>query len=294
MSLPRALPRILTSFLLVAPAAAQVQPPTGGPAGFEPKPSVEGVEVTFLANAGFLLHSGKYSVLIDAFLKEPYYIYEAVPPQVHQDMVLAKPPFDGIVLALVSHNHGDHFQPRTAEKFLKNNNQAQLVTLPDVLATLKANAKDFDSIKRRVTPVQPRPTQTLAQDEMSVEFMTLVHTGPENKDVQNLGHLIEMGGMKILHVGDAKPTLDTFAAYNLPSKKIDIAIVPYWYFGEGARQVLTEQIRARTLIACHIPAQELEKFRESMKTSFPDLIIFNSLESRTFQPEHAAKQETGG
>ena len=285
MNIPRALSCSLILLFFILPAAAQVRPSDAGPA----EPAPEGVEVTFLANAGFLLHSGKYSVLIDAFLKEPHGAYEALPPETFQNLVQGRPPFDGFVLALVSHNHPDHIQPRAAEKFLTSNKQAQLISSPQVLAALKAAAKDFSAIQHRVTPV--RPPQTLVQEEMSVEFLSLAHTGAENQEILNLGHLITMGGVKILHVGDAEPNPENFAPYSLAEKKIDVAIVPYWYFGsEAGGRVITEEIQARTLIACHIPPKDFEKFSAAMHENHPEVLIFGKpLESHTFQPTPAAE-----
>ena len=298
MSILRALSSLLIPLLLAVPAAAQVRPPVlPGSPDSSPHPAEEEVQVTYLANAGFLLRSGKYSVLIDAFLKEPSNVYAALPPETFVNLVQARPPFDGFVLALVSHNHADHFQARGAEKFLTNNKQAQLISSPQVIATLKASARDYAAIQHHVTPV--RPPQTLMQEEMSIEFLALAHTGAENREVQNLGHLITMGGVKILHVGDAEPTLENFAPYGLAAKKIDVAIVPYWYFGsEAGGRVLAEEIQARTLIACHIPPKEFGKFSAAMKENHPEVLIFeNALESRTFRPAPPAEkpgEKSGG
>src|SRR5262245_65672948 len=79
-----------------------------------------GVEVTFLANAGFFLRSGDTGVLIDSFVREPHGIYSALPFDSHQNIVLARPPYDVPTTVLVSHTHPDHVQFRGLEKFLGN------------------------------------------------------------------------------------------------------------------------------------------------------------------------------
>jgi L-ascorbate metabolism protein UlaG (beta-lactamase superfamily) len=288
MSIPRPLSRVLTLAPLALPAAAQVAPAVQEPGAHEPKPTVEEVEITFLANAGFLLRSGRYSVLIDAFLREPYHLYDALPPQTLQDLSNARPPFDGLVLALVSHAHPDHFQVRPAEKFLSHNKQAQLISSPQVLAAFKGGAQDYAAVQKKLMPVRPQVglPLPLMHEEMSVTFLNLRHTGQENQDVQNIGHLIEMGGVKILHVGDAEPTADNFAAYGLPAREIDVALVPYWYFSnEQSQRVLLEQIRPRHVLTFHIPEREKQKFTAAMKESFPDVGIFQEpLEQRIFRP----------
>jgi len=105
----------------VAPAGTGLQ---------EPKPKVLGVDVTFLANAGFFLESGRYSILIDAFLREPTDIYAGLPDAVYKQLVNAAPPFDGLTIVLVSNDHPDHVQMRGLEKYLSKNAQSQLMASP--------------------------------------------------------------------------------------------------------------------------------------------------------------------
>lgn len=275
--------------------AALVHPPAAqdgaqGEAGV-PRPKVLGVDITFLANAGFFLQSGRYSVLIDAFLREPFELYAGLPDEVYKQLVNAQPPFDKLTVVLVSHNHPDHVQLRGLEKYLGKNNQAQLMTSPQVILALQAHARDFASIQRRLSPI---PTvvgsiNTLLQEEMSIGLFELEHGGKLDEKLVNLGHLIEMGGLKILHVGDAKPSLENFAAYDLDERAIDIAIVPYWFFNQASGvRVLQEQIKARTVIVCHVPPSELEKFDQLLKAQFPEVVLFRSaMEKRSFLPEGA-------
>jgi L-ascorbate metabolism protein UlaG (beta-lactamase superfamily) len=216
-------------------------------------------------------------------------VFSALPTEVHRQLANAKPPFDGLTVVLVSHDHPDHVQWRGLEKFLGNNAEAQLITAAPILRGLKEGAQDYEAIAKQVTPVPiTRGTgKKLMQEEMSVDFFTLEHRGKER--VFNLAHLIDMGGLRILHIGDADPTRGNFAAYDLAAKEIDVAFVPYWFFGspEGV-QLLFEGIRARILVACHVPPQELATFGPLLKEQFPDVVLFTeALEKRSFQPAGA-------
>jgi L-ascorbate metabolism protein UlaG (beta-lactamase superfamily) len=273
--------------LLLAPAARQEQPPQ------EPTPSIEaprGVEVTFLANDGFHLRSGPYNVLIDAYLRDPYGIYAALPAETFQDLALARPPYDGQLVALVSHSHPDHVQFRVLDRLLTNNPKALLVTSGQVLSAFAKAAKDREALEGRMTAVHYRPGFAdklgLVKDEMSISFLPLRHAGGANSDVQNLGHLIELGGLKILHVGDADPAADNFRPYDLAHEQLDVAIVPFWYFGsEAALSVLHEEIKARHVIAAHVPPSELAALKEHLDAEHPDVILFEEAgQSRTFDP----------
>lgn len=284
-------PLLLLSAAALAPRSAQVVPPQGPP-DQAPQPLVLGADVTFLANEGFLIESGRYSVLIDAFVREQEGIYGALPTEVHKELVNARPPFDGLTIVLVSHEHADHVQMRSLEKYLGNNSQAQLMTSPRVIEALRGGSRDFQAIQRRVTPiptVRGSPNK-LVQEEMSLEFFQLEHGGKANEGGFNLAHLIEIGGVRLLHVGDAEPTPANFSPYKLASRNIDVAFVPYWFFGSPAgMQVLQEEIRARTVVACHVPPREWERLDQLLKEQFPEVVLFKeALEKRSFLPAGTA------
>jgi L-ascorbate metabolism protein UlaG (beta-lactamase superfamily) len=289
MRLQHLLP-LLSVSLLALPLSAQDSVPQGGPEA-RPKPKVLGADVTYLANAGFLIQSGRYSVLIDAFLREPVEMYAGLPDEVYKPLVNALPPFDKLTIVLVSHNHPDHVQMRGLEKYLSKNNQAQLMTSPEVLLGLQAQARDFESILHRVNAIPTRPGEVnkILQEEMSIEFFQLEHSGKIEQEGVNMAHLLEIGGVRILHVGDAKPSPENFAPFHLERRAIDVAIVPFWYLSQNVGvRVLQEQINPRNVILCHVPPSELEKLGEAMKVDFPDVILFQkSMEKRSFMPASA-------
>ena len=123
-------PWILGCVLLAIPALGQ---PTTG------------VEVTFLANEGFLLTAEEGSILIDAFVAEPYSIYGAIPAPVKERMEKGEAPFGSVQLALVSHQHRDHFQPEAAVAFLRQHPETLFVSSPEVVDALLEEAGRGDA-----------------------------------------------------------------------------------------------------------------------------------------------------
>jgi glyoxylase-like metal-dependent hydrolase (beta-lactamase superfamily II) len=142
--------RALTGLLLALPLSAQAGLPEEGT---RPAPKVLGVDVTYLANEGFFLESGRYSVLIDAFVRERVGVFAALPTELHREMANAKPPFDELTLVLVSHDHPDHVQWRGIERFLGKNAQAQLITAAPIVMGFEAGAQDYAAVEKRVTTV---------------------------------------------------------------------------------------------------------------------------------------------
>lgn len=289
---------LLAALFVALPARLQEGETEGASPAPAPAPVIEpapevGVEVTFLANEGFQLRSGQYSILIDAFLRQPVGIFGALPEETHKRLVNALPPYGGLSIVLVSHTHGDHVQPRSLAKFMQRNRQAELLCSEEVADFLQQGAKEFETLGKRIkrVPLTKGSMKTLEGEGLSVSFFELPHFNAENDAVLNVGHLIRLGGLKILHLGDAAPTAETFAAYDLAALEIDLAIVPYWFFGsqEGVR-VLLEKLRPRQVIMAHIPPANFEKLGGMMKEKFPEVVLFGApLEKRTFLPRAEPK-----
>ena len=234
------------------------------------------VRITFLANDGFLIASGEHSVVIDGFVPQPHDVYEALPPEVYERMSSGSPPFEGVVLGLVSHKHRDHFQPRAAERFLAGNELAGILSSPQVVRELKKNIEDKSLLPRAlVVDAKPGESQVIMQEHMSVEMFRLKHGGEGNSRIVNYGHLITIGGLKILHVGDVEVSDEAFANLDLASRSIDVAFIPYWFFGseEGIR-IVREKVAPAQVVACHIPPTDRERLIELMKVQLPNVRIF--------------------
>ena len=121
-------------------------------------------------------------------------------------------------------------------------------------------------------------------DGVPIKFLGLHHSGERFKDIQNLGHVIEIGGKKLLHIGDADMTAENFSAFNLPQEKIDIAFIPYWFLiSPEGRAFVKEQFNPKQIIAVHIPPNDAEEVIKQLKKDLPDAIAFTKiLEERNF------------
>lgn len=279
------------AFLLHGSASAGAQEATTAPA-----PS--GVEVTFLANAGFFLRAGADGVLVDSFVREPHGVYAALPFEYHQNIVLARPPYDVPCTVLVSHTHADHVQFRGLEKFLANSASSLLLAPDPIVAALKVEARDYPAIQARVKPlsVTRGQPQVAANGSTTVTVFELPHAGKENGDVRNFAYLIELGGLRLLHLGDAQPRPENFADCDFASKALDVVFVPYWYFGtdEGLR-IVSDDLPARWRVAYHVPPREMDEFSAFLAKEHPDVLLFkNALEKRSFEPAPAPPGTSSG
>ncbi len=241
-----------------------------------------GLEVSFLANEGFLIGDSVRSVVIDGFVTRPHSKYGAVDPSVWEKMLAREAPFDNVVLALVSHVHRDHFQPQAAMAFLLAHPETTLVSSPDVRKALESQPA-FDRVAQRVKSLEPAWGErlTLEIESVRVEFLHLPHGGRPWSEIHNIGHIIELNGKSVLHIGDAQQDTRPYEAVDLSKTVFDVALIPYWmYSSSDGRELRSNYLRARMEIAVHVPPLEVGRVRDKIAKSFPAVrLLSRALES---------------
>ena len=277
--------------LLVAVSAACSATSGGAPnAAAAPASALEPqqptLEITYVANEGVLISSADGRVLIDGLHREYKPAYAFLPAAEREKIEAARAPFDKIDLVLVSHMHLDHFHPESVGQYLKHNPKAALVSSQQVVGEVEKNFKDFGAIRARVTAATPPLKSRAAMGAAGIDFdvLGLGHGTERHASIQNLGHVVRLGGKKLLHVGDADTSAEIFGQFNLDEEGIDVAFIPYWFLlGSEGQAVVREHIKPKHIIAVHIPPSEAEKVAGQLKQAFPEAIAFtNMLEKRRY------------
>jgi L-ascorbate metabolism protein UlaG (beta-lactamase superfamily) len=238
------------------------------------------VEITYIANEGVLIAADGKQVLIDGLHREYQPAYAFLPSAEREKIETAKPPFDRLDLILVSHLHLDHFHSESVGLHLQHNSKAQLVSSQQVVNEVEKNFKSFAAIKARVTGVTPPWKEKVTMKAAGVDFeiLGLRHGTGRHATIQNLGHVIKLGGKKILHIGDADTSLENFEKLNLDEEQIDIALLPFWFLvGSEGQTVVREHIKPRQIIAVHISPAESDKIAAQIKQAFPGAVAFTTL-----------------
>jgi L-ascorbate metabolism protein UlaG (beta-lactamase superfamily) len=244
------------------------------------------ITVRYIANEGVLIASADKQILIDGLHREYKPAYLFPPPEMQSLLENARPPYDKLNLLLVSHVHLDHFHPASIGLYLKSNPRTVFASSGQAVDEVAKNFSEYEKVRSQIRPVTHEWKKSVEMnfDGIKIRFLGLRHSGGNFKDVQNLGHVIEIGGKKLLHIGDADMPAENFAAFNLAQEKIDVAFIPYWFLmsAEG-RTLVKEQFNARHVIAVHIPPAESEKVMKQLKTDLPEAIAFTRiLEERSF------------
>lgn len=271
-----------TYLLRGAPLSDKTLPP------LDPVAQQTAVEITYIANEGVLISAGGKQVLIDGLHRNEraFSHYAFLPPAEREKIETAQAPFDKIDLLLVSHRHYDHFHAEAVGQYLKHNSKAALVSSQQVVSDVTQNFKEYGAIKTRVMSVTPPLKERVDVKVAGIEFemLGLGHGSGSFREIQNLGHIVKLGGKKFLHVGDVEPDKEIFAKFNLAEAGIDIAILPFWFLTQQEGQaIIKEQIKPKHLIAVHMETLKAAKITSQIKEAFPDAAIFTvMLEKRRY------------
>jgi L-ascorbate metabolism protein UlaG (beta-lactamase superfamily) len=242
-----------------------------------------GVTVTFLANEGVMLSSGTKKVLIDGlFLK--YETGYAVPADSTQAALAgARAPFDSVDLVLVTHRHGDHFHPVPVAAHLRSNPRATLLTSQQVIDSLRGrlSADELRSPRVMARTTAPGTRRREVVSGIAVELLGLPHGSWRHRSVEHLGYVVELGGRRVLHVGDTDVSEAHFARFRLDTARIDVALLPSWAVtSDEGRRVIERWIRPRHVVAFHVGQDGVERERREVRAAMPQAVtLTRSLEN---------------
>lgn len=128
------------------------------------------LEVTYLANEGFMIAGGGKKILIDALFREGVGGYAVLSTATRALLEQACSPFDGVEAVFATHFHADHFDAEAVLAHLKNNPQAFFFSTNQAADKLRATGQ-FDAVKTRLVATLPkegerrasRPARAIAQ-----------------------------------------------------------------------------------------------------------------------------------
>lgn len=198
------------------------------------------IQITYIANDGFLIDFGQRKILIDAlFGPESLGFCEIPKRETIDSLTQAKGRYSNIDLVAVTHCHRDHFHAPYVREHLQNNPGASLISCEQTVDSLKN-----ESIKSKYTSqiVEVTPDLWTSVDTAigkiqvkvfrlrhSAYFMKDPHTGEKinkHEDIQNVGYLFDVHGLRIFHAGDASLMgRDEFKHFRLKEEQIDIAFL---------------------------------------------------------------------
>jgi L-ascorbate metabolism protein UlaG (beta-lactamase superfamily) len=250
------------------------------------------LEVTYLANEGFMIAGGGRKLLIDALFREGVEGYATITPATRELLEQARSPFDGVDAVFATHFHADHFDAEAVLAHLTHNPQAFFFSTNQAADKLRATGK-FDAFKTRVVATLPKEGERFHSGHRGIYAQLLnIHHG-RSRPIENLGFIVEIAGKRVLHIGDSEAEAAVFQKYEMAKERIDVAFLPFWYFlDDDFKRAVCEQIQPRHIVVMHIESDSLlNRVRSGdwqskwakIKAEFPNAAFFaKELEKKSF------------
>ncbi len=231
-----------------------------------------GLEVTYLANAGYMLRAGETKVLVDALFRQAMKPYLNHAPETLAKLEKGQPPFDGVEVVLATHQHADHFDAASVAEFLKNNPKAVFIAWKPVAElALKAGAAP-DRVRSSATEER----ESFEVNGIRVDMLRLSHGQARGGDM-NVGYVVHIGGKKVFHPGDAWWEAKNFQRVGLPAEKVDVALIPYWYVEESEPGVaVVKELAAKKVVMIHVPPVDVEELRGLAPKVFSGAVVMEA------------------
>lgn len=253
-----------------ARASAKVSPGLTGEA-------VAPLALTYVANMGVLVGVSETKVLIDALFDKPNPDYRAPEPGTLDKIMKGEPPFDGVDLVLVTHNHPDHFDAALAVRYLENRPGPALLAPADAVEAMRQAAADWARIGARVTAVDLKVGEKRSLDPKGIPVTACrtLHSGDLDTPM-NLMYLFDLDGRRVWHEGDTNGKPEIFQAFGLDKTLMDLAVVHFWFPLEpNCTRFLQEDLKVGHIALSHLPIRlegdapsKIEPVRQHYKDIF--------------------------
>ncbi|NOT10076.1 MAG: hypothetical protein HOP28_17930 [Gemmatimonadales bacterium] len=233
------------------------------------------LKITYLWNAGILIEDDTAKVVIDGLQRRTDGFFVDPPQEPRQNLESGMGAFANIRVALGTHIHEDHILAAAARDFLNLVPTAWFVG-PTALVDL------LNGLPRTVAPNVPRGQRaTILVNGVRIGILHVRHFNQFGMDfgaIDNYAYLVELGGKKILHLGDVDVTTANLSGFGLAAEGIDIVVIPAFgtLLTAASRDVINATIAPDVVIATHLRAAEGVADSTQVKALYPNAIVFRT------------------
>ncbi len=226
------------------------------------------VTVSYIANEGIVIQevSSGIHILVDTYFDGFYPQYDFPSDSILSLIYENQPPFKGPRIALVTHQHADHFNADLLSKDLANKNM-KMVVLPEQAAALINSALLNDN----VNTVHESSAEFSLDEDINIKCYFIEHINPRFKEIANVAFLITIFGKKILHLGDAY--INEGNLQEIENQKIDLVVLPYFVLDQNALEILNEKFEQPKIAPIHFDKKSKSAQIEKIN-SIPNSIVF--------------------
>lgn len=222
------------------------------------------VRVRYLSNMGVCIDDGENRVVIDIFSTATDANFIATSIEVKRALLLDLFPLHDVGWMIYTHNHPDHFDPETIYGYLKyrKNPKTKILLTQEAEADLwKMGYMEVYEDSLCSMKVDFGEKRTISESGYNITLYGCKHIGMGYGNIEHTAVLVEMGGKKILHIGDASPSVENFKHLELQNEDIDFLIAPFPYLEMSQGQKIMEEcIRPKKILITHMPKEDEDLF----------------------------------
>ncbi len=249
------------------------------------------LQVTYIANEGFMLKTKHHKVLIDALFSDGYGFFQTPSNETLNQIIDAKAPFDSINLCFLTHYHKDHSDSKLMFDYLSSHPSVKLLTTQPSLTFIDGEQFRFVKLKKQFCEITPETNKSITRtiNNVTVKVLGLKHLSFFEDGInieeymKNVGFLINIDGISIFHSGDTnRENFSDYINHNGQwEDPVDVAFVYYEMLSEGKSDLdyLKQTLNPRYIVLMHVPPSlhdEWAKKLEQLKPFFPNIILFNN------------------
>ncbi len=246
-----------------------------------PQPSLD---VTYLAHEGFMVCTAGKKVLIDALFEPNFATEIGLRPEILKAIIEAQKPFNEIDLILVTHKDDDHFHAASVLACLQSNPKCRLVA-PTQVVDLMRSIDGFTKIEHQIHEIKLKvgAHEQVIHNGVTVDVLCLYHE--HRPQTINLAFVVEVGGARFVHMGDAffAESESYLRSYPFEQAHIDLLFLNQYDRYGCAPKVIAERVKPFYIVAMHVDPDEFTKVSTKIRSVYPSAILFEKpMERRTF------------
>ena len=249
------------------------------------------LDVTYLAHAGFMVRAAGKTVLVDALFSPEFATMVGPPPEILKKILEGREPFHEVDLILVTHKDGDHFDAASVVACLRSHPQCRLVAHTQVVDWMRS-IDGFAQIQSQIQEIklEAGARERVSHHGVAVDALALYHE--HRPQTTNLAFVVEMGGARFVHMGDAffAESEAHLKSYPFEQAPIDLLFLNQYDRYGAAPRLIKERIKPVHLVAMHLYPVAMDQYPDEfsddatkVRAAYPGIIVFGKpMERRVF------------
>jgi L-ascorbate metabolism protein UlaG (beta-lactamase superfamily) len=244
--------------------------------------SQKDLQITYIANEGFLISNDNIKILIDGLFKSKSYTCPS--DSLVSKIIDNKAPVDNINFFLVTHDHQDHFNEKLVSDFLSKNPKTKFISTSE--SCNKLNETGFKSTNlfcQNLEIGEIKEINEIKDENFSVSAFRLKHG--TSTEINNLAYIIRINDYSIMHLGDAfvLQNEEYINKINWDSYKIDVLFLGYMDVNEFVLEILKKTIKPKNIVMMHIHEDDIQEAKDRNQQYNANAIIFEKeLDTKIF------------